>query len=136
MLKKVTPPAETVEEFVAEFEEEEMENEEEESVEVDSEEESEASDVTSHEVNTTEKPNDDVVLVPLDFEAVTVNSWVLVVYEGEKFLGRCLGKAGGKFRVQCLSLPFGVRLAQDLEKEADAVYYDEVYKAPIIPWGY
>ena len=51
------------------------------------------------------------------------------------FLGRCLGKAGEKFRVQCLSLPFGVRLAQDLEKEADAVYYDEVYKAPIIPWA-
>ena len=111
-----------------------MENEEEESVEVDSEEESEASDDTSHEVNTTEKPKD-VVLVPLDFEVVTVNSWVLVVYEGEKFLGRCLGKAGGKFRVQCLSLPFGVSLAQDLEEVADAVYYDEVYKAPIIPWA-
>ena len=126
MLKKVNPPAETAEPK-EEFEEEEMENEEEESVEVDSEEESEASDDTSHEVNTIEKPKNDVVLVPLDFETVTVNLWVLVVYEGKKFLGRCLGKAGGKFRVQCLSLPFGVRLAQDLEKEADMVYYDEVY---------
>ena len=38
-----------------------------------------------------------VVLEELLFEDVTVNSWVLVLYEGEKFLGRCLSKINGKF---------------------------------------
>ena len=76
-----------------------------------------------------------VVLEELLFEDVTVNSWVLVLYEGEKFLGRCLSKINGKFRVQCLSMPYGIRSAQVFEKEVDVVYYDKVYKPPIFPWA-
>ena len=76
-----------------------------------------------------------VVLEELLFEDVTVNSWVLVLYEGEKFLGRCLSKINGKFRVQCLSMPYGIRSAQIFEKEVDVVYYDKVYKPPIFPWA-
>ena len=76
-----------------------------------------------------------VVLEELLFEDVTVNSWVLVLYEGEKFLGRCLSKINGKFRVQCLSMPYGIRSAQVFEKEVDIVYYDKVYKPPIFPWA-
>ena len=82
----------------------------------------------------TEKNKDDVKLIPLRFEEVKVNSWVLVLYEQEKFLGRCLGKAGGKFQVQCLSLPYGIGKAQPFENENDAVYYNEVYKSPVTPW--
>ena len=76
-----------------------------------------------------------VVLEELLFEDVTVNSWVLVLYEGEKFLDRCLSKINGKFRVQCLSMPYGIRSAQVFEKEVDIVYYDKVYKPPIFPWA-
>ena len=76
-----------------------------------------------------------VVLEELLFEDVTVNSWVLVLYEGEKFLGQCLSKINGKFRVQCLSMPYGIRSAQVFEKEVDIVYYDKVYKPPIFPWA-
>ena len=76
-----------------------------------------------------------VVLEELLFEDVTVNSWVLVLYEGEKFLGQCLSKINGKFRVQCLSMPYGIRSAQVFEKEVDVVYYDKVYKPPIFPWA-
>ena len=76
-----------------------------------------------------------VVLEELLFEDVTVNSWVLVLYEDEKFLGQCLSKINGKFRVQCLSMPYGIRSAQVFEKEVDIVYYDKVYKPPIFPWA-
>ena len=44
----------------------------------------------------------DPQLVPLNFDDVDLNSWVLVLYDGEKFLGRALTKAAGKFEVQCL----------------------------------
>ena len=41
----------------------------------------------------------------------------LGVYEREEFLGQCLSKADGKFYVQCFSLPFGVWLAQIIDKK-------------------
>ena len=49
------------------------------------------------EVPLVTKSTDSVVLEELSFEDVTVNSWVLVLYEGEKFLGGCLSKINGKF---------------------------------------
>ena len=58
-----------------------------------------------------------------------------MLYEGEKFLGQCLSKINGKFRVQCLSMPYGIRSPQVFEKEVDVAYYDKVYKPPIFPWA-
>ena len=58
------------------------------------EESNESNEPDSHQ-DSTEKNKDDVKLIPLRFEEVKVNSWVLVLYEQERFLGRCLGKAGG-----------------------------------------
>ena len=43
------------------------------------------------------KRTDSVVLEELFFEDITVSSWVLVLYEGEKCLGQCLSKINGKF---------------------------------------
>ena len=86
------------------------------------------------EVPLVTKSTDSVVLEELSFEDVPVNSWVLVLYQGEKFLGQCLRKINGKFRVQCLLMPYGIRSVQVFQKEVDAVYYDKVYKTPIIPW--
>ena len=36
----------------------------------------------------------DAQLVPLNFEDLDLNSWVLVLYEEERFLGRLLTKGG------------------------------------------
>ena len=51
----------------------------------------------------------------------------------KKFLGRVLTKVAGKFEVQCLQKPYGIRNAQQLK--LDAIYYHQVYKAPIKPWA-
>ena len=75
----------------------------------------------------------DSQLVPLNFDDVDLISWVLVLYEGEKFLGRVLTKAAGKFEVQCLQKPYGIRNAQQFE--LDAIYYRQVYEASIKPWA-
>ena len=76
------------------------ESSDEEASDGDSESVSDSHEMISHQDNTdTEK--DDVPLIPLRFEEVKVNSWVLLLYEQVKVLGRCLGKAGGKFRFQC-----------------------------------
>ena len=32
-------------------------------------------------------------------------------------------------------MPYNIRSAQVFEKELDVVYYDKVYKPPIIPWA-
>ena len=67
---------------------------------VESDEESDVDKISvAPEVPLITKSTDSVVLEELSFENVTVNSWVLVLYEGEKFLGRCLNKINGKFRV-------------------------------------
>ena len=39
----------------------------------------------------------DPQLLPLNFNDVDLNSWVLVLYEREKFSGHLLTKAAGKF---------------------------------------
>ena len=55
---------------------------------VESDEESDVDKISlAPEVPLATKSTDSVVLEELSFEDVTVNSWVLVLYEGEKFLG-------------------------------------------------
>ena len=55
-----------------------------------------------------------------------------MLYEGEKFLGRVLTKAPGKFEIQCLQKPYGIRNVQLFE--LDAIYYHKVCKVPIKAW--
>ena len=92
---------------------------------VESDEESDVDKISvAPEVPLVTKSADSVVLEELSFEDVTVNSWVLVLCEGEKFLGQCLSKMNGKFQVQCLLMPYGIRPAQVFEKEVAVVYYN------------
>ena len=77
----------------------------------------------------------DTHLVPLNFEDVDLNSWTLVLYEGERFLGSFLMKVAGQFKVHCLEKPYEIHLAQQFEREVDVVYYNQVYKAPVTPWA-
>ena len=73
--------------------------------------------------------------VPLDLAQVDMDSWVLVQYQGKDFLGKVVGKSIGHLRVQCLTKPYGYRLAQEFEKACDALDYITVYEAPILPWS-
>ena len=59
--------------------------------------------------------------------------WVKVIYEGEWFLGKVLGKVEGKVQVRCLDKPFGIKEPQTFEREADAILYEMVYKADVEP---
>ena len=36
--------------------------------------------------------------------------------------------------MQCLNEPYGKRSSQEFEKCSQAVFYEHVYAAPIIPW--
>ena len=60
----------------------------------------------------------DPQLVPLNFDDVDLNSWVLVLHEGEKLLGCILTKAAGKFGVQCLRKPYGIQNTQQFDLDA------------------
>ena len=102
----------------------------------DSDEESEEEEVTDFvseaAVATNFKHLPDISSVPMDFEDVAINSWVAVCYSGEFYLGRVLRKTAGEYLVRYLTQPYGTRTTQELEK--DAVFYQEVFQAPIQPW--
>ena len=74
---------------------------------------------------------------PIPFSETTVDSWILVNYEEEYFLGKILERyaAEKKCKVRCLEKPFGITELQDMEKENRcALYYEwEIYHAPAIP---
>ena len=60
--------------------------------------------------------------------------WVLVFYEQEKWLGKVIEKRKGQVRVRSLKKPFGVNMPQHMEREHEAVFYHNVYKANVKPW--
>ena len=63
-------------------------------------------------------------------KSILFYDWVKVVYEEEIFLGKIetiLPNEIDKFRVRCLSLPFGIREYQDFEPEYKTVCYPKVY---------
>ena len=92
---------------------------------VESDEESDVDKISvAPEVPLVTTSTDSVALEELSFEDVIVNSWVLVLCKGEKFLGQCLSKMNGKFQVQRLLMPYGIRQAQVFETEVAVVYYN------------
>ena len=65
-----------------------------------------------------------------------VGMWVVVKYEGEKFIGNVLGKRNGEFQVHCLDKPFGIREPQSYEKvdpRTGPPFYTDVYEASVTP---
>ena len=70
---------------------------------------------------------------PLMYAGTTVGQWVKVLYEGEVFIHKILQKTAGETMVQCLEKPFGIKELQKLEKEQDAVLYENVYQCDVIP---
>ena len=58
-----------------------------------------------------------------------IDSWVKVIYEGEKFAGKVIKVVNGKAKVLCLSVSYksGQSFAS-FERDNDAVFYEEIYQ--------
>ena len=69
---------------------------------------------------------------PMAYDDVSAGMWVVVMYEGERFLGKVIQKKCGEYLVKCLSMPFGVRIPQQYEDD-EGVYYTEVFQTDIVP---
>ena len=59
---------------------------------------------------------------------------MLVFYEQEKFLGKVIEKREDQVSVRCLEKPFAINMPQNMEREHEAVFYYNVYKANVKPW--
>ena len=57
----------------------------------------------------------------------------MVIYEEEKFLGKITTIKNGQAQVRCLEKPLGINSPQDFEREADAIFYEDIYKTDITP---
>ena len=69
------------------------------------------------------------------FRGCQIRDVALVFYEQEKWLGKVIEKREGQVRARwCLEKPFGVNMLQNMEREHDAVFYHNVYKANVKPW--
>ena len=123
--------------------ESEEESEEESEVELEkeseSDEESDAnSDVESDEERNREADKSDSELLisdqPMNFDDVLIGMWVVVQYEGEKFIGIVDSKNenNGEYMVRCLEKPYGIREAQSYEN-GSAICYSAVYETSAIP---
>ena len=74
-------------------------------------------------------------LIPLNYNEVELDQWVLVIYRGKKYLGQCVKKKGGQFKVKCLKEPYPSGNVQEIEeKKSDIIYYINVYEPPVIPF--
>lgn len=73
---------------------------------------------------------------PMEYNNVSSGMWVMVFYEGERFLGNVDRKEGGKIFVKCLEMPFGIRTPQLYENISGSIpYYDNVFKTNAQPHG-
>ena len=77
------------------------------------------------------KKKDD--LVPLDYDNVEPDQWVMVIYKDQKYLGQCVEKEEGQFKVKCLTEPYPTGSVQEFEGHRDIIFYEVVYKPPVIP---
>ena len=59
--------------------------------------------------------------------------WVLVKYEGEKFIAAVQKKVNGQYNVCCLEKPLGVNIPQEKEWDEHSVFYKNVYGTDIKP---
>ena len=74
---------------------------------------------------------------PIPFNEVAIDSWILVTYEDEYFLGKVIEKniPEKTSKVTCLEKPFGITELQEMEKERHATSYYEwqIFYPPTIP---
>ena len=66
--------------------------------------------------------------VPIQEEAMINN-----IYEDEKWLGNIVNKKANQICVHCLEKPYGVYVPQNLEREEDAVFFEQVFYTDVAP---
>ena len=59
--------------------------------------------------------------------------WVIDIYQDEKWLANVVDKRGNQVLVCCLEKPFGVKKPQNLEREEDAIFVEQVFHTDIGP---
>ena len=59
----------------------------------------------------------------MDYDDVLIEMWVVVKYEGEKFIGNVDDKKNGEISVQCLEKPFRIREPQSYENYVNYLHY-------------
>ena len=59
--------------------------------------------------------------------------WVIVIFEGEKWIREVVTKFHDQVCVRCLEKPFGIHQSQLLEREEDSIYFSQVYHTDITP---
>lgn len=75
---------------------------------------------------------------PMQYDDVEVGMWVVVAYDGRKYLGKVMkkemvkgNKATGKYTVKCLSEPFPIPLhlnRSQLFENVEPTWYPEVWR--------
>ena len=64
---------------------------------------------------------------------MTIGDWVLVGYEGEKYLGKVLSKRKDEVQVRCLEKLWGIQELQQFERLDNAIFYKDVYASDTTP---
>ena len=103
--------------------------------EMSDDEEEDRSEEVSVECNRNADENTNELLVsddPMNYDDVLSGMWVVVWYEGERFLGNVDSKVDGDIYVRCLDKPFGVRTPQSYER-GRITCWKEVYETNAIP---
>lgn len=74
-----------------------------------------------------------MVMVNVEPSRLKIDDWVLVVYEGTKFLGRVKRMTNEQAEVLALSRKFGDNEPQPLERDNDAVWYEfeRIFESPV-----
>ena len=71
-------------------------------------------------------------LYPFSYDDVKIGKWVINIYENEKWLGNVVNKKANQICVHCLEKPYGVNEPQNLEREEDRVFFDQVFNTDVV----
>ena len=64
---------------------------------------------------------------------MTIGDWVLVGYEGEKYLGKVLSNRKDEVQVRCLEKLWGIQELQQFGRLDNAIFYKDFYASDTTP---
>ena len=67
----------------------------------------------------------------ISFDDVNIGTWVIAIYEDEKWLADVVYTRGNQVLVRCLEKPFGVKEPQNLEWEEDTIFIEQVFHTDV-----
>ena len=69
----------------------------------------------------------------IPFDDVNIGMQVIAIYEDEKWLANVVDKRENQVLVRCLEKPFGNKEPQNLEREGDAIFVEQVFHTDVVP---